>query len=128
MSYPNQKHIASVNKELCDTKHIYAKINVDAIQNAMLNLKPSTVKVWFYFAKNQDGYEFDLSSIAVCAYCNISDKTYREAIKELTENRYLVPIAKNVFEFYEMPKELEVPKNGDKVICRTSTILSDKAE
>ena len=128
MSYPNQKHITSVNKEPCDKEHIYALINQDAIQYAMLNLKPSTVKVWFYFAKNQDGYEFDLSSVAVCGYCNISDKTYREAVKELTEKRFLVPVAKNVFEFYELPKELETPKNGDKIICRTSTILTDEIQ
>jgi hypothetical protein len=126
MSVPNQKHIAGVHKEQCDTTHIYAKINIDAIQNAMLSLKPSTVKVWFYFAKNQDGYEFDLSSVAVCSYCNISDKTYREAIKELTEKRFLVPVAKNVFEFYEVPKEFITPRNGDKIICHTSTLLVDK--
>ena len=88
----------------------------------MLSLKPSTVKVWFYFAKNQEGYEFDLSSVAVCNYCNISDKTYREAIKELTDLRYLVQTGKNTFEFYEMPKEIEYPKSGDKIICRTTTI------
>jgi hypothetical protein len=89
----------------------------------MLNLKPSTLKVWFYFAKNQEGYEFDLSSVAVCSFCSVSDKTYREAIKELTNLRYLVQTGKNTFEFYEMPKEIEYPKNGDKIICHTSTIL-----
>lgn len=123
MSAPNQKKIAGSHKQPCDKNHVYALINQEAIQNAMLSLKPSTVKVWFYFAKNQEDYEFDLSSVAVCNYCNISDKTYRESIKELTEKRYLVPVAKNVFEFYELPKELEYPKNGDKIICRTSTVL-----
>jgi hypothetical protein len=92
----------------------------------MATLKPSTLKVWFYFAKNQEAYEFDLSSVAVCNFCNISDKTYREAIKELTDLRHLVQVNKNVFEFYEMPKEIEYPKNGDKIICRTSTIVEYK--
>lgn len=121
MSAPNQKHIACSHKQPCDESNIYARINQEAIRNAMLNLKPSTVKVWFYFAKNQEYYEFDLSSVAVCNYCNISDKTYREAIKELVDLRYLVQTGKNVFEFYELPKEVEYPKNGDKIICHTST-------
>lgn len=124
MSAPNQKHIGGTHKEPCDKEHIYALINQNAIQNAMLNLKPSTVKVWFYFAKNQQGYEFDLSSVAVCNFCNISDKTYREAIKELVDKRYLVQVNKNTYDFYEIPKEIEYPKNGAKIICHTSTILT----
>lgn len=123
MSAPNQKRIAGSHKEPCDKNHTYALINQAAIQNAMLSLKPSTVKVWFYFAKNQEAYEFDLSSVAVCNFCNISDKTYREAIKELTDLRYLVQTSKNTFEFYEIPKEIEYPKNGDKIICHTSTMF-----
>ena len=122
MAVPNQKKITGSHKEPCDKNHVYALINQDAIQNAMFSLKPSTVKVWFYFAKNQEGYEFDLSSVAVCGFCNISDKTYREAIKELTDLRYLVQTGKNTFEFYEIPKEIEYPKNGDRIICHTSTV------
>lgn len=127
MSAPNQKHIAAIHKEPCDKQHTYALFNQEAVRNAMLNLKPSTVKVWFYFAKNQETYEFDLSSVAVCNYCNISDKTYRESIKELVEKRYLVQTGKNLFEFYELPREMEYPKNGDKIICHTSTMFADEA-
>lgn len=101
-------------------------INSNALSSACINLKPSTFKVWLYFAKNQEKYEFDLSSVAVCEYCNISDKTYREAIKELTDKRYLVQVGKSCFEFYEMPKPMEYPKCGDKIICHTSTILTDE--
>lgn len=125
MSVPNQKHINCSHKEPCDNNHIYLKINIDAVQSAALNLKPSTFKVWLYFAKNQESFEFDLSSVAVCDFCNISDKTYREAIKELTDKRYLVQVAKSCFEFYEVPKEVEYPKNGDKIICRTSTVVEE---
>ena len=128
MSAPNQKRITGIHKEPCDKSHVYALINQEAIRNAMLELKPSTVKVWFYFAKNQESYEFDLSSVAVCEYCNISDKTYREAVKELVDKRYLVQTGKNTYEFYEIPKEMEYPKNGDKIICRTSTIIAAQVD
>ncbi len=125
MAVANQKHIGSINKAPCDEKNIYLKINISAVQGASLALKPSTFKVWMYFAKNQDGYEFDLSSVAVCSFCNISDKTYREAIKELVEKRYLLQRHKNTYDFYEVPQELEVPKNGDKIICHTSTYIDE---
>lgn len=117
----NQKKIGNTIKEPCDKQNIYTKINIAAINNAMIDLKPSTVKVWFYFAKNQDGYDFELSSVAVCSFCNISDKTYRESIKELVEKRYLVKREKNVFDFYEMPKDIETPKDKSIIVCHTST-------
>lgn len=117
----NQKKIGNTIKEPCNKDNIYTKINIAAINNAMIDLKPSTVKVWFYFAKNQDGYDFELSSVAVCSFCNISDKTYRESIKELVEKRYLVKREKNVFDFYEMPKDIETPKDKSIIVCHTST-------
>ena len=125
MSVPNQK-ITKVHKEVCDTQHIYAKINADALQNAMMTLKPSSFKLWLYFAKNQDNYQFELSSAAVCAWCSMSDKSYRESVKELIANRHLIRRGdSNCYDFYEMPKEevIEVPKNGSTIICHTSTIL-----
>ena len=121
MSVANQK-VVNVNKEPCDTKNIYARINIEAIQNAINDLKPSTFKIWMYFAKNQEGYEFELSSVAVCGFCSVSDKTYREGIKEMIAKRYLIQNGSgNCYDFYEMPKEIEVPKNGSKIICHTST-------
>lgn len=125
MTVANQKHIGAIHKEPCDTKNVYLKLNIEALQNASLNLKPSTLKVWLYFAKNQDGYEFDLSSVAVCNFCNICDKTYKTAIKELMEKKYLVQREKNVYDFYEFPIEFKEPKNGDRIICHTSTEILD---
>ena len=117
----NQKRIGNTIKQPCDTQNIYTKINIAAINNAMLTLKPSTVKIWFYFAKNQSGYQFELSSKAVCEFCNITDKTYREGIKEMVENRFLVKREKNVFDFYELPQEVEYPKENDIIVCNTTT-------
>ena len=123
MSYPNQK-IVEVNKQPCDATNVYIKMNVEAIDDALMNLKQGSVlKVWMYFAKNQNGYEFELSSKHVMAYCNITEKTYREAIKTLIEKRYLVPRAEgsNRYDFYEIPVKITVPKDGATVVCHTST-------
>ena len=125
MSVPNQKYIEAIHKEPCDSKNIYLKINIDAVQNATKLLKPSTFKIWMYFAKNQEGYEFELSSVAVCAYCNVSDKTYREGIKELIANRFLIQTGKNRYDFWERPLEETLPKNGTKIVCHTSTEIAE---
>lgn len=123
MSVPNQKVIA-VNKQPCDEINIYVKMNVEAIDLALQNLKQGSVlKVWMYFAKNQNGYKFELSSKHVMAYCNITEKTYREAIKTLIEKRYLIPRGEgsNHYDFYEIPVKITVPKDGTTITCHTTT-------
>lgn len=124
MAVPNQKTVI-INKAPTDRSHIYTCINIDALQKAMCALTPAQLKVWMYFAKNQNNYEFDLSSVAVCEFCNISDKTYRDAVKALIAQRYLIKRQDGVYDFYEIPVEekIEVPKDGVKIVCHTSTML-----
>ena len=112
MSVPNQKTI-TINKEPTDKNHLYMCLNIEALQKAMNDLTPAQLKVWMYFAKNQNNYQFELSSVAVCGFCNISDKTYREAVKTLVAKRYLVPreANKKVYDFYEIPLEVEMVKD-----------------
>lgn len=118
----NQKMI-TVRKEPCDKNHVYACINIEALDNAMQDLNKGTVlKLWMYFAKNQNNYTFELSSIAVQNFCGMSDKSYREAIKELIAKRYLVKREGcNIYDFYEMPQPIEVPADGAVIHCHTST-------
>lgn len=127
MSVPNQKTVA-INKEPTDKNHLYMCLNIDALQKAMCALTPAQLKVWMYFAKNQNNYRFELSSVAVCNFCSISDKTYREAVKTLVAMRYLVKRADGVYDFYEIPKEekLETPKDGTIIECHTTTMLVEK--
>lgn len=123
MSVPNQKTV-SVNKEPCDKKHIYTCMNNDAMSQAALDLnKASTFKLWVYFAMNKNGYEFELSARAVSNFCGITEKTYREAVKELIARRYLVQRGEgsNHYDFYEIPREVEVPQDGSIITCHTST-------
>ena len=63
-SSPNQK-IIKVNKEKCDKQNYYAAINLNALESAALKLKSGAFKLWVYFAKNQDEFEFALSNKAV---------------------------------------------------------------
>ena len=123
MAVANQKTVG-VNKEPCDKNNIYACINIEAINKAALDLnKASTFKLWMYFAKNQNNYTFELSAVAVQNFCNITEKTYREAVKELIAKRYLVQQGEsNHYDFYEIPKEPVVPKDGSIITCHTSTV------
>ena len=121
MAVPNQKTVA-VNKEKCDKNNLYMCLNIDALQNAMKDLTPAQLKVWMYFAKNQNNYVFELSSVAVCGFCNISDKTYRDAVKTLVEKRYLVKREDSkMYDFYEIPPKVEMVKDGTLIECHTST-------
>lgn len=127
MSVPNQKK-AQVHKEPCDKKNIYVCMNINALQYACKRFKPTELKVWIYFAKNQNNYEFELSSAAVQEACNISDKSYREAIKTLIAERHLIQRgSSNYYDFYELPKEVdEMPRDGAKITCHTSTIITEE--
>ena len=121
MAVANQK-LVQVNKEPTNKENIYACINMEALDKAALDLtKSSTFKLWMYFAKNQNNYKFELSAIAVMNFCGITEKTYREAVKELIAKRYLIQREKNYYDFYEIPKEPEVPKDGVVIECHTST-------
>lgn len=122
MPVPNQK-VITVNKAPTDVNNIYVKINIDAIEGAIKSLTPAQFKVWLYFAKNQNGYTLELSKVAVMEFCNVSEKTYKEAIKEMVEQRYLVKRAdgSNKYDFYEKPFQAEMPTEGALIECHTTT-------
>lgn len=102
MSVPNQKTI-KVNKEKCDKQHYYSAINLNAMSKAMIDLSGEEFKIWCYFAKNQNGYEFELSSKAVKEFCGTSEKTYQRTIQKMKDKGYLVQISGNAYTFYELP-------------------------
>ena len=121
MAVPNQKTV-SVNKEPCDKKHLYTCVNIDALTHAMKDMTPAQFKVWFYFAKNQNNYTFELSSVAVQEFGNISDKTYRDAVKTLIEKRYLIKRSDSkIYDFYEIPPKAEMIADGTIIECHTTT-------
>ena len=88
-SVPNQK-IVTVNKEKCNSANLYAAINISAMEKAAQALDAGAFKLWVYFAKNQDKYQFALSSKAVEENFGIKIKQYNNAISALIEQGYLV--------------------------------------
>lgn len=102
-SSPNQKTI-KINKEECSRANIYAAINLEALQYAMIDLKGETFKLWLYLSKNQDGYTFALSPVDAIKWGVGSQSSYKRAVKELTAKGYLVETSSNHFDFNELPK------------------------
>lgn len=83
-------------------------INIEASQLAMKDLTPAQFQVWYYFAKNQAGYEFAVSPAAALSEFGIKRDTFQKAVQALKEKRYLVPNPKkgaNHFIFNEIPAE-----------------------
>jgi hypothetical protein len=85
---PNQKNV-KVNK--VETKgKIFAQMEMSALEEAARNLKAGAFKLWVYFAKNQNNYEFGLSSSDVLSTFGMKKDQYDGAIKELIDKGYLV--------------------------------------
>ena len=97
---PNQKAVKVV-KEPCNKNNIYAAINIDAMEKAACALDAAAFKLWVYFAKNQNGYEFALSSKDVADSFGMKRDQYNRAIEILIKGGYLVKESGNYYTFYE---------------------------
>lgn len=98
---PNQK-IVEVDKEICNRQNPYAAINLAVMCKAAQELDAGAFKLWIYFAKNQKGYKFALSSKAVERDFGMKIKQYNNAIKELIDKGYLVHIQGDSYKFHEI--------------------------
>lgn len=117
MSYSNQKIVRIGNREKRDAQHIYSTMNIEAMQEAMMELRGETFKLWCYLNKNQEGYQFELSQ-KECEKWGIKKDVYYAAVKKLVELGYLVPIEEgsNIYVFFELrhseiQKFSEIQKN-----------------
>ena len=102
---PNQK-VVRVSKEICNNEkkeNYYARINLAAMDAAAINLDAGAFKLWVYFAKNQNGFEFALSSKAVQETFGMKIKQYNNAVNALIEGGYLVITKGNNYTFLEKP-------------------------
>jgi hypothetical protein len=111
-SNPNQRGIRT-HKERTDDKekdNYYAKINLNALQNAMKSLTPKAFELWIYLSKNQDNHFFWLSKTDFLKWGNIGSSSYYSAFNELKKERYLIEKEEgsNQFDFYEIPKEEKI--------------------
>ena len=101
---PNQK-VVKVQKAPVDNINKYSKINIEAAHNAMKDLAETKAgfMLWYYFAENQNGYEFALSSKAVENATGIKIKAYNSAIAAMIDKGYLVNTKGNYYVFHEIP-------------------------
>lgn len=115
MGKSNQKTV-KVIKEPCNKENYYTLINLNALTNAANELSGDAFKMWVYFSKNQNGYEFDLSSKHAEESFSLSKRRYDNSIQELIKAGYLVDTntdakkVKNSWTFYEIPLELKENK------------------
>lgn len=98
---PNQK-IIKVNKEPCNKNNLYAAINLQAMEQAAQALDAAAFKLWIYFAKNQNNYEFALSSKDVLESFGMKRDQYNGAIEKLIKGNYLVKVSGNIYTFHEV--------------------------
>lgn len=104
----NNQRIIKVTKEPTDKKHIYTMNNLAALDDAVYKLQSKAgIKLWIYMAKNQDNYNFALSSSDFCQWAGVSLTAYNSAFKELVEKGFLIQSGsnKNNYIFYEKSRD-----------------------
>ena len=102
ITVPNQK-IVTVEKEPCGKGNLYAAINLNALEAAAQDLDAGAFKLWIYFAKNQNGYEFALSSKDAHDTFGLGKSQYDTAVKKLISSGYLTNTQGNQYTFSEIP-------------------------
>lgn len=114
---PNQRQI-TVSKQKCDKTHKYTANNLDALDEAAGRLQSKGgFKLYMYLAKNQDKYNFNLSSTDFMKWSGLGYTAYSSAFDELVNERYLIlkDGTENTFIFYDksqIPEEItriEIP-------------------
>lgn len=101
-AYANQVIVTMGAKPLMDSSHPYTKTNIDAMQQAMCNLKEAGLKMWLYLSKNEPGFQLGLSRKA-CEEWGIKKGSYYNGIEDLKNNGYLVEVGSNEYQFNEIP-------------------------
>lgn len=103
---PNQRTI-TVKKEQADKNHLYTINNLQALDEAVNVLQSKGgFKLYMYLAKNQNNYNFALSSADFCQWSGLAMTAYKTAFEELKEKGYLIPKDKQntretIYTFYE---------------------------
>ena len=99
ITYTNQK-ILHINKP--NYGNAYLSVGIDEWIEASKVLKPNTFKVYLYLCSNADGFDLALSRQDVINKLGISLDSYKRAIKELTDKKYIKSKQGNVYDFYTM--------------------------
>ena len=120
---PNQRTI-KVKKEPTDKEHLYTTNNLEAVDEAARYLQSKAgFKLYYYIAKNQNNYEFALSSKDFCNWSGVSLRAYNTAFEELEKQGYLVlkEGTKTIYTFYDKSRNNIAEENRDTVIIQYNT-------
>lgn len=95
------------HKTVSDDTHIYGKCNVEATLLAAKELSDRAFKLYIRMNLHQDNHTYALSPVAIQHDIGMTDKRYREAVKELIEKGYLVQQEKykSLYFFFEYPQK-----------------------
>lgn len=100
---PNQTTVR-IERSPCDDIRLCSMRNIEAECAAARDLKYSTMILWLYCSRYQDGDEFILSPKAVKEIMGMNERTYTRCKDELIEKGYLVKVGDNQYMFYEKPR------------------------
>lgn len=102
----NQKTIHT-RKTQSNAAHLYGIMNIDAVLTSARNLSDRAYKLYIRMMLHQDGYTYALSPVEINRSIGMSDKRYRDAVKELIDKGYLVQSTehKNLYTIYEYPEK-----------------------
>lgn len=102
----NQKTITT-KKTLSDKDHLYGVMNVEAMLSAAHRLSDRAYKLYVRMMLHQDGHTYALSPVEINGAIGMSDKRYREAVKELIDKGYLVQNEKHksLYTIFEYPEK-----------------------
>lgn len=120
--FANQRTVELAERVPRNKDNIYATINIEALQEAMKNIKCETLKLWLYINKNQDKYKFDLSQKALEEW-GLKKDSYYTAVDKLIELGYLEVQENNKLIFYET-----LPKDKGKVDSEKQKSVFGKSE
>lgn len=111
MPVPNQRQI-TIHKEPTNKANLYTANNLAALDEAAKRLQTKGgFKLYMYLAKNQDKYNFYLSSSDFMLWSGIGSTAYTSAFNELVDHGYMIPKegSKTVYTFFDKAQK-EDPK------------------
>lgn len=122
---PNQKSIVT-KKTASSAGSPYGICNVSAVLTAATALSDRAFKLYMRMNLHQDGHTYALSPVEICNSIGMSDKRYRDAVKELIEKGYLVQSEKHkaLYMFYEFP-QLDNRQSTELTISPDNPSISD---
>ena len=114
---PNQR-VLTIHKEPTDKQHKFTCNSLEALGEAAKRLQSKGgFKLYMYLAKNQDKYNFALSSSDFCNWSGLGIAAYRTAFEELEKQGYLIinGSSTNNYIFYDKAQKEDEAAQKDNI-------------